>query len=138
MKNELTPQIAAMYLGQKCTVKTGPYGQREKMLAPADIILMPGLLVTPHLRPLSSLTEAEARELYEIVNGEKWDTSIDHVFGAPTAIYDWWNNFEEFYEDGGGSMIMGFPFAFLKLLEWGMDLFGGIEAGWAKEIETKI
>lgn len=142
---KITPQIVAMYLGRKCEFPSNgdiQYGWVGSVNSMDFLTVNWGLMesgkrsfheVTLHLRSLESITEEEARELYEIANGEKWDTSLDHVFAAPSALGDWWNNFSEYYEDYDAP-IMQFPFVFLSLLSKGFDLFGLIDAGLAKEI----
>ena len=122
MKNELTPQIAAMYIGQKCTV-TGkdafslsayygdggavtitPNFMQEWVNGRCGIIL--------HLRPLSAMTEEEK------TTGNVWACNPETYPSAQIGFYT--------------------PDEFIYLIGKGFDIFGGIEAGWAKEIETKI
>ena len=128
MKNELTPQISAMYLGQKCTVtgKDAPilytyYGDGE------SVTITPNFLqeiangrceVILHLRRLESLTEAEARELYA---GNDKETVKD---------LHWW------ITKRSPNEVSFNPTAWLYLLSLGIDLFQGIESGWAKPLET--
>lgn len=139
MKNELTPQIAAMLIGQTADFERqgktvtgkicGLYGSGLVVLEydGNDYDKMMCHEVTPHLRPLSSLTESEARELYEIYCGDILST------GKECLLY---LNEKENWRLGMIEYLIGYPAAWLKLLSWGMDLFGGIEAGWAKEIKT--
>lgn len=139
----ITPQIIALYIGQKCDF------EREGKTATGNIlgVFSSGVVrvtlvsesigneveyntrtfeqITPHLRSLDSLTEAEARELYEIETGETWISAI--------YCYDeWWNHggvaHEETYQ-----FLIGSPKTWLHLLSLGFDLFGLIEAGLAKE-----
>ena len=127
----LTPQIAAMYLGQKCTCKWIESGDSADF--PISTLTLNDLsyglvVVTPHLRQLDSLTEAEARELYEIETGETWMSAI--------YCYDeWWNHggvaHEETYQ-----FLIGSPAVWLHLLSKGFDLFGLLDAGLAKERPT--
>ncbi len=146
MKNELTPQIAALYLGQKCeTISLEPILKRSRTEYPA---ITPTLLewminghiqIVPHLRPLSTITEAEARELYEIQKGEKWNTQMydqDEPLNG-LCLEKWWIKSDEWYLSWS-EFCIGSPLVWLKLLSLGFDLFGLIDAGLAKEIETKV
>jgi hypothetical protein len=151
MKNEkLTAEIAAMYWGQTCEITAVPdwyhrtLNQIEKVgeIKKLDFGLLHGmfhpngLAFILHLRPISSLTEADARELYQIERGEKWNTQMwskDEPLNGP-CLDKWWNEHQEWYNDLG-SMLLGSPAVWLKLLSWGFDLFGGIESGWAKEVK---
>lgn len=86
-----------------------------------------GVEVVPHLRALSSITEEEARNVYEISAGSRWDEND----GSALDIY--WNSTDEWYTQIK-NMEIGKPAVWLKLLEFGFDLFGLIEAGLAKEV----
>lgn len=128
----LTPQIAALYAVQKATrprdftlegvVWGGAYCVDGYVCPVHNIVL--------HLRPLSSLTEAEARELYEIAKGEPWTYSTRKV---ESCLEYWWSASDEgafpvqFFQ-------IGTPSVWLHLLSLGFDLLGLIEAGLAKEI----
>lgn len=134
MKNEITPQIAALYIGQMATITwlvDGDYFERGEEWntdikhSVLEWFVSGKATIRPHLRPLSSLTEAEARELYEIANGQK--------FGNGKALI-WWNN-PNSLDYTNREIEVGSPAVWLKLLSWGMDLFGGIESGWAKEVK---
>mgnify|MGYP003527802356 CR=1 FL=1 len=153
----LTPQILALYLGQKCEFPSNgdiQYGFIGSVNNAGFLTVNWGLIesgkracheVTPHLRRLESLTEAEARELYEISRGEKWDyeynsyaANRDRGDGEMwSCIENWWmGNYEMFAENG--NWLVGDPNVWLHLLSLGFDLFNLIDAGLAKEIETKI
>lgn len=128
---KITPQIAALYLEQKCTeisrgitfkiesVNIWRVSDGDRYAAKyGDFIL--------HLRSLSTLTEQECQMLYHIETGETW---FDHYGGeenAPSCIRFW---FQDEYKGPTGS-----PMVWLKMLEIGFDLFGLIPAGLAKEI----
>lgn len=122
----ITPQIAAMYLGQTWESKNGKtmrlvgvqigvshqkpllceyevFGDWARLRFDCDEIL-------PHLRRLESMTEAEGQTLYDSTDGTS-------QFSGDFA-----------------KMVVGLPLVWLKLLEMGFDLFGLIEAGFAKEI----
>ena len=149
MKNEITPQILGMYLGQKIEfVEDQKFFDIGSIMEVNHVVLFSiieenasGFVL--HLRPLSSLTEAEARELFKISRGEEWDyeynsslASRDRKMGKIwSCLQNWWaGDYEMFAENG--NWLVGDPNAWLYLLSKGFDLFGGIEAGWAKEIET--
>lgn len=93
------------------------------------------------LRRLESLTESEARELYEISRGEKWDyeynsyaANRDRGMGKIwSCLENWWmGNYEMFAENG--DWLIGDPNVWLNLLSKGFDLLGLIDAGLAKEV----
>ena len=81
--------------------------------------------IIPHLRRLESLTEDEARELYEVYMGHKW------VSEKP-CLSSWWKGKDEWYQSMS-THSFGYPELWLKLLEYGIDLFGLIDSGLAKE-----
>jgi len=119
--NTITPNIISLYLGQKCTydsdVLTEPIETEINARVLSD--MEDGFAsITPHLRRLESMTEDEAREVYEIAHGEAWEN---------------WKEYIEMYSPEG-SLLIGFPAVWLKLLGLGFDLFGLIDAGLAKEI----
>ena len=133
---ELTQQIAALYLGQPCTYKfPDRKNTTEGKIGPLITgIIKPGtVVIIPHLRHLNSLTEGEAKILYEIRYGGTWE----ELFGeeAPEMV----SYLQEFWNDESEStqtekqFSIGHPLVWIKLLEWGFDLFRGIENGWAKE-----
>ena len=128
---KFTPQIAALYLGQKCQSPEGEgiilgvdnVGNVEVefgIMGPDFSQIYEVGEILPILRRLDSLTESEARELtgkkndaLKIWNG--WQT-------GPRADYD--------------QEQIGEPSAWLKLLSWGFDLFGLIDSGLAIDAET--
>ena len=124
---KFTPQIAALYLGQKCQTKYGDgfidgvfSSGKITVQHPQSMSILPADEIKPVLRRLDSLTESEARELtgkkndaLKIWNG--WQT-------GPRADYD--------------QEQIGEPSAWLKLLSWGFDLFGLIDSGLAIDAET--
>lgn len=139
---KITPQIAALYLGHKCELEllytdtindVFAKGDKWDSRIDSNIHLLGdgGVKITPHLRRLESLTEDEAREICEIFYGKQlvkktgWlhlDFLFQSVEGVPGPVI--------------GSLI-GSPSVWLKLLEWGIDLFGLIDSGLAKEIKPK-
>ena len=153
MIDKITPQIAALYLGQKCEYP-GTEGRkifatltgvgadgiettynRKKNGVCGDIIgweqksssqkCFAGVVVL-HLRRLESMTEDEARELYHVSEDVKW--GLDS-----SCLINYWLDYEEDYYQGSDRNI-GNPSAWLYLLSKGFDLFGLINAGLAKEI----
>ncbi len=138
MKNEITPQIAALYIGQMATITwlvDGDYFERGEEWntdikhSVLEWFVSGKATIRPRLRPLSSLTEAEARELYNLASGMVWDKRT-----AEPCLSNWWNVMPEIAIPNKYNLI-GLPAVWLKLLSWGMDLFGGIESGWAKEVK---
>ena len=137
----ITPQIAALYLGQKCTVTgnnsailSAYYGDGE------SVTIIPNFLqelvngrceAVLHLRPLSTITEVEAREVYLAFYGVPYKQ--EKSFSKISCVGFWGMNVEGVV----GSIIsghIGSPAIWLKLLEMGFDMFGLIESGLAKEI----
>jgi len=144
MKNELTPQIAALYIGQKCTVTSKNssflsdyYGDGESVTITPNFLqeIVNGRCeVILHLRPLDSLTEAEARELYKIKYGETWEKSFHDInIKVSPCLENFWKSDIELYNDEG-KLLIGSPAIWLKLLSWGFDLFGLIDQGLAKPL----
>ena len=139
MKNELTVQVLAMYLGQKCTSKWIETGEENEW--PISTITINqfsfGLVgITPHLRRLDSLTEEEAQELYRIRYNEAWGVDFERLgMEVESCLERFWKEDIELYNPEG-KLLIGHPPVWLKLLEWGIDVLGGIEAGWAKEIQN--
>lgn len=150
MIKEVTPQIAALYLGQKCDVEwLIDYKSCgiQKGVVWTDMVFEDFMLkwiaqndvkIIPYLRRLSSMTEEEAREVYKLATGDEWDTSLDHVkSGAPSAIYDWFLSDDYFEENSFSPMalVTDYSAAWLYLLSKGFDLFGLIDARLAKEAQ---
>lgn len=151
MIKEITPQIAGLYLGGKCEITSVPswysrtvnQDHRVGAIVPLTTLLLGSiersetdLTFVLCLRPLESLTESEARELYEIRQGEKWEFRpewLDDEEPDLSCLRDWWNGLDEYFVDGSVYML-GSPQVWLKLLSWGFDLFGLIQAGLAKEV----
>ena len=135
MKNEtkLTPADLALYLGAECEVTYSPGG--FEYYDNGGIYLISGGLINeygkgeaaikPILRPLSDMTEDEARNVYKITTGE--DYPANDAKSEVFAVQD-----EEFLsaqmEIGA---MMGQPAVWRYLLSRHFDLFGWIEAGLA-------
>jgi len=122
---KITPQIAALYLGQKCTVDWPSMFIEETTIPHRALAWMDedGVVITPHLRRIESLTEEEARELLGIFHGRPFrdgDSLFDLNHGESTAMMD----------------ILGFPLVWLYLLGKGFDLFGLIDSGLAKDVNA--
>ena len=128
----LTPQIAALYAGQKATRLKNRWDFTIEGVVGSGAYCVDGYVcpvhnIVLHLRPLSSLTEAEARELYEVYYG------IEYIGTKWTAL-EW---FSLNIEPASATVLkdhIGSPAAWLHLLSLGFDLFGLIDAGLAKEI----
>lgn len=150
---KITPQIAALYIGQKCEYPNDDGGEivcfltgvasdgiettykRKRDGVCGDILSWKQNSPTQkrfagnvkfHLRSPDTLTEKECRMLYHLETGETW---FDHYGGEENAppCKNFW--FEDEYKGPTGS-----PLVWLKMLEMGIDLFGLIPAGLAKEI----
>lgn len=145
MINEITPQIAAMYIGQKCDVewlRGDEFSAIKKGEVFIDCLLHYSYVgriksgeakIIPHLRRLSSITSAEAKELYEIRYGDTFDVGLVAEQGHIDYIKDFWEDRSEEYKKEKDHMI-GKPSAWLYLLGKGFDLFDLIDNGLAKEI----
>lgn len=137
---KLTPQIAALYLGQECLCKyRDDVGRVEEITRGGEVVVGyndnydPFFVCTPPeikpiLRPLSSLTEAEAREVYFCDTGKAYKGS--------NCFNDWFGKWHllptiELQE------VSLTPLATIKLLSWGIDLFALIESGLAVDA-TKL
>ena len=129
---KITPQIAALYLGQKCDISPQPGLEVLTDMFDDEITafnlghLKPGnITITLHLRRLESITEEEATEVYRLAG---WNTKIecrnDFIHGIDNIDID------------SIDQIIGHPAVWLYLLSRGFDLFGLIDAGLAKEITT--
>lgn len=138
MKMEkLTPQIAALYLGQECLCKyRDDVGRVEEITRGGEVVVGyndnydPFFVCTPPeikliLRPVSSLIESEAQKLYNLAyNG----TLIGDV--ELHSFLEWWNGIHE-ERSTLKWLAIGKPEIWLKLISWGIDLFGLIESGLA-------
>lgn len=132
MKHEkITPQLAAMYLGQKCTF-THPTTGNEITFRIDSVDLWQvgdgdryrakyGEFVL-HLRSMESLTEAEAKEIYELFYKTEFPDNY-----PKTAVGFFVARFEDNEEYP--------PTVFLYLLGKGFDLFQLIKNGIAKSIK---
>ena len=69
--------------------------------------------------------------MYEIKYGEAWkDADVSCI------AYFWEEDIELYAPEG--KLLIGTPAVWLRLLQMGFDLFGGIEAGWAKEKDLEL
>lgn len=128
----LTIQDFALVLGAPCKmlfdggeivstiegVNTGPN------VVFSNLSEWPPKRVIPILRPLSSLTEVEARELYEIAKGEQW-TYAAH--STPSCLQNWWNPSGIVLESRFSEIAIGCPVIWRWLLAHHFDLFGWIQ-----------
>lgn len=82
------------------------------------------------LRPLSSLTESEARELYEVTLLHKWTD-------GDSCLNFWWKEKVEWpIKINGEDLRKGEPNCWRWLLAHHFDLFGFLESGDAIESTT--
>lgn len=144
MKKELTPQIAALYLGCEVQVNDGRTGRLFGVSIdrceiqfgdnwPMQPEVYPAILVSPLLRPLSDMTEEEAREIYRMDFGSEFEVK-DWMEENPAL--EWIRGDNEVYREEI-DIFIGSPEIWAYLLSRGFDLFGLIEAGLAKD-KTKI
>lgn len=89
----------------------------------------------PHLRKLSSITENEALELYDIVYGGKFEPKYFARSKQPgimcETVLEWGQSLQHVLDSG---YFAATPAEFLYLTSKGFDLFGLINAGLAKEV----
>lgn len=144
---KLTAQILSLYAGQRAEF---PGNIRSEIISAFDygkdvIVCATGLPgwpqngfyphyaqgadVKPILRPLSSMTEDEALEVYKIVYGND--------YGGKAGECRYWIGMDYKEDIGLGQSVVGFrntlanPPALLHLCSLGFDLFGLIDAGLA-------
>ena len=124
---KITPQIAALYLGQKFTVDWPSRFIEETNITPKalDWLEEDGVIVTPHLRRLDSITEEEAIHIHDLIIGFPYGGIIP----CKEWIHSAWSGESSFCID-----VVGKPAAWLYLLSKGFDLFNLIDSGLAKEI----
>jgi hypothetical protein len=133
-KVELTEQILRLYMGRECTYDS-------KFDAGIGIVT-DGIIcwreegtfeVTPHLRPLSSITEDEANEFWAVSNDRPYHGYASGLFEGPfhKNTVEW---FYSFYTKWGPGETSYTAAEFLYLISKGFDLFGLIDAGLAKEV----
>ncbi len=137
---EFTPQICALYLGQKCRTPDGIgvlCGISQDGIVKVEFgafgpdfeVSHTTPFVKPILRRLESLTESEARELYKACFGKDEDEVDDDDF-----LFFW--NAPARYEIYRKERVFGYPNGWLKLFSWGFDLFGLIDSGAAIDAAT--
>jgi len=141
---KITPQIAALYLGAKCDLEWLYTDTIDDLFMSGDVwrdidirptsvqlLIDDQARITPHLRRMESITEAEALEIYQIATGMVWTKR-----SAGSCLSIWWlfcceEEMQNMYH------CIGIPQVWLYLLSKGVDLFGLIEAGLAKEIKPE-
>jgi len=131
---KLTEQILRLYYGR-------PFESTHPFFNLADIdeywILCykdKSVIITPHLRRLSSITEEEAREFWALTNDREFSKPYSDNFYDLTeykTVSEWFN---AFYGKWGVLHTFYNASEFLYLTGRGFDLFGLIEAGLAKEV----
>jgi len=116
--NKITPQIAGMLIGQKCENSAGSiYTVSNTDIYSLTDDAEPWRKLTVHLRRLESMTEEEARELYEGCDNDDFYT-----------WYKW------LVKTRLNNMLLT-PSALLYLVSKGFDVLGLIDKGLAKEIK---
>ena len=140
---KITPQIAALYLGAKCDLEWLYTDTVDNLFVSGDIwkdidirpasvqlLIDEQARITPHLRRLDSITEAEAREVFAIANGYEADKN------SFTSCLSWLAR-ENALDYSNKEIEIGNPSVWLYLLGKGFDLFGLIEQGLAKDVKTE-
>ena len=128
--NKITPQIAALYLGQKCDVNWITYDSingfdfQTISFLHIEKIRNYNITIPPHLRRLDSITEDEFTIMDNLA--EQYSESYGKLIanGDHTVIPPEHDNI----------IILGQQHIWLYLLSKGFDLFGLIDAGLAKEV----
>ena len=132
MNKILTPQIAAMYIGQEATIVSMENRRYLSVgesyidiLKLSHVELLEGgrVLVKPHLRRLDSITEEEAQDIYALYFKKTFPANY------PIFAKAWFEN----------RFISNFEFppaVFVYVLSKGFDLFGLIDAGEAIDINA--
>lgn len=134
---EITPHIAAMYLGQKCDIEFR-YNDPGDVFHIGDVwhdsringshvtsLEYNEIYIILHLRRLESITNEEARELHVECYG--------YEFAGLVSCIEWLYQYSEELQYTRIRELIGFPPGLLHLLSKGFDLFGLIDAGLAKE-----
>lgn len=141
LQQKITPQIAAMYLGQKYnwiySQSPSEFYTPDKipLITPkvVDCIGAGIIEIKPHLRRLESITEQEAREVFLVSNDVRWEDARKRFPISYSCLESWWKTHNEYFFEIK-EVVLGDPSAWLYLLSRGFDLFGLIESGLAKEI----
>lgn len=130
---KITPQIAALYLGQKCDAEwLLPFHAPWENIEIDNYVI--GKLsdclieVKPHLRRLDSITEEEAKEIYRLSQGKEWPGKTDFL---AWLVFE----FEFMTKEACLSAFIGTPAVWLYLLGKGFDLLSLIDSGLATEIK---
>jgi hypothetical protein len=134
-ETKLKPADLALYLGAECEVTYSPGG--FEYYDDGGIYLISGGLINeygkgeaavkPILRPLSDMTETEAREIYRIDTGNFFEAS--DWMGENPAL-DYLRESDEVYAENL-KILIGNPSAWRYLLSLHFDLLGWIPAGLA-------
>ena len=133
-KVELTKQILRLYVGREATIYRGDIYVHVLEIKNVDIFLLDSYRYIPHLRRLSSITEDEANEFWELTNDREFSKPYSDDFYDLTeykTVSEWFN---AFYGKWGVLHTFYNASEFLYLTGRGFDLFGLIEAGLAKEV----
>ncbi len=133
-KVELTKQILRLYVGREATIYRGDIYVHVLEIKNVDIFLLDSYRYIPHLRRLSSITEEEANEFWELTNDREFSKPYSDDFYDLTeykTVSEWFN---AFYGKWGVLQTFYNASEFLYLTGRGFDLFGLIEAGLANEV----
>jgi|688.fasta_scaffold1181685_2 hypothetical protein len=133
-KVELTKQILRLYVGREATIYRGDIYVHVLEIKNVDIFLLDSYRYIPHLRRLSSITEDEANEFWELTNDREFSKPYSDDFYDLTeykTVSEWFN---AFYGKWGVLQTFYNASEFLYLTGRGFDLFGLIEAGLANEV----
>jgi hypothetical protein len=133
-KVELTKQILRLYVGREATIYRGDIYVHVLEIKNVDIFLLDSYRYIPHLRRLSSITEEEANEFWELTNDREFSKPYSDDFYDLTeykTVSEWFN---AFYGKWGVLHTFYNASEFLYLTGRGFDLFGLIEAGLANEV----
>jgi hypothetical protein len=133
----LTAADLALYIGQPFRVYAtvsgvGWYERTGDSLTPSDLATYNVKYVKPILRPLSDLTEEEARECFALWSGGRFNP--DDYYNA-SALEDWWRYADDHDVDARAYCI-GTPAVWRYLLSRGFDLFNWIPDGLAIDKTT--
>lgn len=138
--DKITPQIAALYFGQKCETEYGTgvvdgvfkngkicvqHEESISILLPENATLL--------LRRLESITEEEAREVFVLINGRSWALNAAEY----SCKDNWLNGISANKIMTCRDEILGYPLVWLYLLEKGFDLLDLIGKGLAKKIQPE-
>ena len=120
---QVTPQIAALYLGQIVDV-TWHINEKFAGITSGEVwhdspmhsshiarLEEDEISITPHLRRLESITEDEAKEVFSIIRGVSFEEYFFDILDEnPNAIGYFWKEEVEIYRENG-KILIGEPTA---------------------------